>query len=70
MHKACSKGFTATAVDGHVLVEGAQGVAATLTPEAAVASADRIMDEAATAFGQRTMESVQHEVDDQLRQRS
>ena len=39
--------------DGEVLVDGPDGVAVSLTPEAAAETSDRMMEGAATAAGQR-----------------
>lgn len=39
--------------DGAVVVDGPDGVAVTLTPEAAEVTSDRLMDKAAEAAGQR-----------------
>jgi len=41
------------AKDGEVLVDGPDGVAVSLTPEAAAETSDRMMEGAATAAGQR-----------------
>lgn len=61
--KPCEQCFAVAAEDGHVLVEGQHGLAATLTPEAAIDSADRMLEEASTALGQRTMARVKREVE-------
>jgi len=41
------------AEDGHVLIEAQGGVTMTMTPDAALASADRLTDEAVVATGHR-----------------
>lgn len=43
------------AVDGEVVVDGPDGVAVSLTPDAAMATADRLADAAVEAHGQRLM---------------
>jgi hypothetical protein len=42
-----------SAKDGEVHVDGPDGVDVSLTPEAAVESGERLIDQAATAAGQR-----------------
>jgi hypothetical protein len=51
--KPCDQPFETVAEDGHVLIEARGGVTPTMTPDAALASADRLADEAALANGQR-----------------
>lgn len=51
----CSEPLTVIASEGHVLVEGACGVAITLTPSAAIGSSDNLLDGAAVAIGQQRM---------------
>ncbi len=42
-----------SAEDGDVIVDGPDGVAVTLTPEAAIETSDRLLDKATVATGQR-----------------
>lgn len=51
--KPCEQPFEIVAEDGHVLIEAKGGVTLTMTPDAALASADRLADEAVVATGQR-----------------
>ena len=44
--------ITVTAVDGVVLLDGGPGCSVTLTPDAALATCDALMDGAAQAMGQ------------------
>lgn len=45
------------AEEGKVVVDGPDGVDVTLTPEAAVESGERLIEQAATAAGQRYFKS-------------
>ena len=45
-----------SAEKGEVLVDGPDGVAVSLTPEAALETSERLLDAGATARGQRVME--------------
>jgi hypothetical protein len=51
--KPCEQPFEIAAEDGHVLIEAKGGVTLTMTPNAALAGADRLADEAVIATGQR-----------------
>ena len=51
--KSCDKPMEIVAEDGHVLIEAQGGVTMTMTPDAALASADRLTDEAVVATGHR-----------------
>lgn len=51
--KPCEQPFEIVAEDSHVLIEAKGGVTLTMTPDAALASADRLADEAVVATGQR-----------------
>ena len=48
-----SKASDVSAKDGEVLVDGPDGVDVALTPEAAEETGSRLIDQAATAAGQR-----------------
>ena len=41
------------AVEGDVVVDGPDGVAVSLTPEAAIETSERLLDQGLTAHGQR-----------------
>jgi hypothetical protein len=45
-----------TAEDGTVMVDGPDGVAVSLTPEAAVETSHRLLEKGVTAQGQRRLE--------------
>lgn len=45
------------AVDGKVIVDGPDGVAVTLTPEAAIETGQRLLDMGLTAAGQRRLKA-------------
>lgn len=50
-----------TAEKGEVLVDGPDGAAVSLTPEAALETSERLLDAGATARGQRVMEEWRRE---------
>jgi hypothetical protein len=56
--RPCSEPLAIVAEQGHVLIEARGGVTLTMTPDAALASADRLADEAATANGQKIMSGI------------
>lgn len=56
--RPCSEPLAIVAEEGHVLIEARGGVTLTMTPDAALASADRLADEAATANGQQIMSGI------------
>ena len=45
-----------TAEDGEVMVDGPDGVAVSLTPDAAAETSDRLLEQAAIARGQELLE--------------
>jgi len=47
-----------TAEDGQVMIDGPDGVAVSLTPEAAIDTSERLADKAAEAAGQRRMDEI------------
>lgn len=51
--KPCEQPSEIVAEDGHVLIEAKGSVTLTMTPDAALASADRLADEAVVGTGQR-----------------
>jgi len=53
-----SEPLAIVAEQAHVLIEARGGVTLTMTPDVALASADRLADEAATANGQQTMNGI------------
>ena len=55
-----SKPSEVVADEGKVLVDGPDGVDVALTPEAAVETGGRLMDQGAIAAGQRRMARIDH----------
>lgn len=55
--------FQVAADGGYVFIGGEHGLTATLTPEAAIDSADRLLEEASLAMGQRVMDRVKQEIE-------
>jgi hypothetical protein len=53
--KAYDTPSNVTAEDGEVLVDGPDGVAFSLTPEAAAETSDRLLEQAAIARGQEKL---------------
>ena len=54
-----------TAKEGEVRVDGPDGVNVSLTPEAALESGERLIEEAATAAGQRWLRELPHHEQDE-----
>lgn len=53
MQKTYDEASSVEADDGEVVVDGPDGVAVTLTPEAAIETSDRLLEKGMTAAGQR-----------------
>ena len=51
----CPEGLAVDVGDGHVFLDGACGVTATLTPDEALEASDRLADAAALAIGETKM---------------
>jgi len=58
MPKVYDNASDVSAEDGSVFVDGPDGVAVALTPEAAQETSNRLLEQAATASGQRRFKSV------------
>lgn len=58
-----SKPSDVVAEDGRVLVDGPDGVDVALTPEAALETGGRLIDEAAKAAGQERFKKIDHRPD-------
>lgn len=56
MSKTYDNASQVGAEDGQVIVDGPDGVAVTLTPEAAAETGDRLIEQAAEAHGQTVRE--------------
>jgi len=54
-----------TAKEGEVRVDGPDGVDVSLTPEAALESGERLIEEAETAAGQRLLRELPHHEQDE-----
>lgn len=55
--KAYDMPSNVTAEDGEVMVDGPDGVAFSLTPDAAAETSDRLLEEAAIARGQEALDA-------------
>ena len=56
------------AQDGTVVLDGPDGVAVSMTPDAALETSDRLLFGAAQAMGQRVQEEQRHKITEQPRE--
>ena len=63
MNKVYDCASEVSAEDGDVFVDGPDGVAVALTPEAAQETSERLLEQAATANGQRHFKKRKHQAD-------